>query len=186
MVEVLKICHIGEIKVDYTKMSNCRIALVDITNKVPNSYNINEGWIVKKMKPKYVNRIVTILPIIYQKIWWNTLATNLAWWFPKQITENYELGYNHVFLVGQRVDQRGQMSTKHDWKNCQERAQEGCMPLCYYFRSFVSKMVSNQRNRTIGEEKAKLATTRGEEEERDYEGKVYKKQETFEPCTYLS
>jgi hypothetical protein len=60
------------------------------------------------------------------------------------------------------------------------------MPLCYYFRSFVSKMVSNQRNRTIGEEKAKLATTRGEEEERDYEGKVYKKQETFEPCTYLS
>jgi hypothetical protein len=78
LVEVLKICHIGEIKVDYTKMSNCRIALVDITNKVPNSYNINEGWIVKKMKPKYVNRIVTILPIIYQKIWWNTLATNLA------------------------------------------------------------------------------------------------------------
>jgi hypothetical protein len=46
-------------------MSNGRVALANITDKVPNSYNINEGWIVKKMKPKYVNRIATILPIIY-------------------------------------------------------------------------------------------------------------------------
>ncbi len=65
LVEVLKFCHIGEIEVDYTKMSNGRVALANITDKVPNSYNINEGWIVKKMKPKYVNRIATILPIIY-------------------------------------------------------------------------------------------------------------------------
>jgi hypothetical protein len=41
------------------------VALVDIANKVSNIYNTNEGWVVKIMKPKYVNRITTILPIIY-------------------------------------------------------------------------------------------------------------------------
>jgi hypothetical protein len=60
-------CHIGEKELDHAKMSNARIALVDITNKVPNTYNTNEGWVVKKMKPKYVNRIVVILSIIYKK-----------------------------------------------------------------------------------------------------------------------
>ncbi len=46
-------------------MSNARVALVDIIDKVPNVYNTNERWVVKKMKPKYVNRINTIMPIIY-------------------------------------------------------------------------------------------------------------------------
>jgi hypothetical protein len=86
----------------------------------------------------------------------------------------YELGYNHVFLVGKKVDQMGQISKEHDWKNCQAKAQEGCMPLCYYLKSFVWEMVSSQRNRTTWEEKAKWATIRGEEEERNYEGNVYK------------
>jgi hypothetical protein len=45
-------------------MSSAKIALANITDKVPNSYNTNEG-LVKKMKPEYVNRIATILPIIY-------------------------------------------------------------------------------------------------------------------------
>ncbi len=63
----LKISHIGDIKIDQAKTSHARIGLANITDKVPNSYNINEGWVVKKMKPRYVNRIATILPIIYQK-----------------------------------------------------------------------------------------------------------------------
>jgi hypothetical protein len=46
-------------------MSNARVALVDIANKVPNTYNTNEGWVVKKMRLEYANRIVAILPIIY-------------------------------------------------------------------------------------------------------------------------
>jgi hypothetical protein len=46
-------------------MSNARVALVDIVDKVPNAYNTNERWAIKKMKPEYVNRIVTIVPIIY-------------------------------------------------------------------------------------------------------------------------
>ncbi len=46
-------------------MSNARVALVDITNTNPNTYNINERWVVKNMRSKYANRIVAILPIIY-------------------------------------------------------------------------------------------------------------------------
>jgi hypothetical protein len=48
-------------------MSDVRVALVDIANKVPNTYNTNEGWVVKKMRLEYANRIVVIMIIIYQK-----------------------------------------------------------------------------------------------------------------------
>jgi hypothetical protein len=48
-------------------MSNARVALANIADRVPNTYNTNERWVVKKMKSKYANRIVAILPIIYQK-----------------------------------------------------------------------------------------------------------------------
>jgi hypothetical protein len=40
-------------------------AKVDIVNKLPNTYNTNEGWVVKKMRSKYANKIAAILPIIY-------------------------------------------------------------------------------------------------------------------------
>lgn len=55
------------------------------------------------------------------------------------------------------------------------------MPLCYYFRSFVLEMVSSQRNRTTWKEKVKWATIKGEEEEKDYEGKVYKNKRPLNP-----
>jgi hypothetical protein len=48
-------------------MLDARITLVDITNRVLDIYNTNERWVVKKMISKYVNIIVTILPIIYKK-----------------------------------------------------------------------------------------------------------------------
>jgi hypothetical protein len=32
-------------------MSNAIVAIVDIVDRVPNTYNTNEGWVVKKMKP---------------------------------------------------------------------------------------------------------------------------------------
>jgi hypothetical protein len=48
-------------------MFNARITLEEIIDRLPNTYNTNEGWVVKKMKSKYVNKIVAILPIIYQK-----------------------------------------------------------------------------------------------------------------------
>jgi len=48
-------------------MSNAKVTLANKVDKVPNSYNIDEGWVLKKMKSEYVNRIVAILPIIYRK-----------------------------------------------------------------------------------------------------------------------
>jgi hypothetical protein len=65
LVEVLKIYHTCETEVDQAKMLDARIALANIADMVPNTYNTNEGWVVKKMKPKYVIRIIAILPIIY-------------------------------------------------------------------------------------------------------------------------
>jgi hypothetical protein len=44
-----------------------KVTLADLVDRVPNTYNTNEGWIVRKMKLEYGNRITTILPIIYQK-----------------------------------------------------------------------------------------------------------------------
>ncbi len=67
LAKVFKFCHTCETKVDKVEMSDVRVALVDIVNKILHTYNTNEGWVVKKMKPKYVKRIATILPIIYQK-----------------------------------------------------------------------------------------------------------------------
>jgi hypothetical protein len=46
-------------------MFDPRVALANITDKIPD--NTNERWVMKKMRSKYVNRIATILPIIYQK-----------------------------------------------------------------------------------------------------------------------
>jgi predicted nucleotidyltransferase len=48
-------------------MSNAKVALVEIIDRVPNMYSTNERWVVKKMKLEYANKIVAILPIIYQK-----------------------------------------------------------------------------------------------------------------------
>jgi hypothetical protein len=55
----------------------------------------------------------------------------------------------------------------------------------YCFKNFILEMVSNQRSRTTWKE-AKWTATRGEKEERDYEGKVHKKQEIYEPYTCFS
>ncbi len=67
LTKVFKIYHTSEAEVDQAEMSNVRIALTNIANKVLDTYNTNERWVVQKMKPKYVNRILAILPIIYQK-----------------------------------------------------------------------------------------------------------------------
>jgi GTP-sensing pleiotropic transcriptional regulator CodY len=69
-------------------MSYARVAMVDIGDKVLETYNTNEGWVVKKMKLKYVNRIVAILPIIYRNIRCGTLVQICHDDFPKKIMEN--------------------------------------------------------------------------------------------------
>jgi hypothetical protein len=46
-------------------MFDARVTLEDITNKVLDIYNIDERWVVKKMRSRYANIIVAILLIIY-------------------------------------------------------------------------------------------------------------------------
>jgi len=65
LAEVFKFFHIGKTEVDQAEMSDARVALANIADLVLNTYNTNEGWVVKKMKSEYSNRIVAILPIIY-------------------------------------------------------------------------------------------------------------------------
>jgi hypothetical protein len=48
-------------------MLNVRIAVANMANRILDTYNTNERWVGKKMRSKYVNKIATILPIIYQK-----------------------------------------------------------------------------------------------------------------------
>ncbi len=47
-------------------------------------------------------------------------------------------------------------------------------------------MVSTKRSKAIGEEETNIAATWRHEKKEDREGEVYKKQETSEPCIYLS
>jgi hypothetical protein len=65
LAKVFKICHIGETRENYVEMFNAKVALANIIDKVPNTLNTNERWVVKKMKLEYINRISAILPIIY-------------------------------------------------------------------------------------------------------------------------
>ncbi len=65
MAKILRICHRKKRKVNQAKMSDARVALTDTVDKVLDIYNTNEGWVVKKMRSKYVNKIAIIFPIIY-------------------------------------------------------------------------------------------------------------------------
>jgi hypothetical protein len=47
-------------------MFDVKITLANIVDRVLNTYNTNDRWVVKRMRSKYPNRIVAILPI-YQK-----------------------------------------------------------------------------------------------------------------------
>ncbi len=46
-------------------MSNAKVALAKIVNRILDTNNTNEGWVVKKMRLEYPNRIIAILLIIY-------------------------------------------------------------------------------------------------------------------------
>jgi hypothetical protein len=65
LAKILKIYHARKRKANRAEISDARIAFTNIVDKVLDIYNTNEGWVVKKMRSKYVNKIATILPIIY-------------------------------------------------------------------------------------------------------------------------
>ncbi len=59
------------------------------------------------------------------------------------------------------------------------------MPFCYCPKIFVSEMVSTLRSRTTRKEEANRVAIGGHEKEGDFSGKVYKKQKTSKPYTFL-
>jgi hypothetical protein len=46
-------------------MLDSRITLANIVDRVFDTYNTNERWVVKKMRLQSTNKIAAILPIIY-------------------------------------------------------------------------------------------------------------------------
>jgi hypothetical protein len=79
LAKVFRICHIGEAKANQAKMFNAKVALAEITDKVPDTYNTNEGWIMKKMRLEYVNKIVAIVysQLVKELIKWEKCRKNM-------------------------------------------------------------------------------------------------------------
>jgi len=44
-------------------MSDVKVALANIIDKVPNTYNTNERWVVKKIKSKYAHKLLQFCPL---------------------------------------------------------------------------------------------------------------------------
>ncbi len=61
-------------EVDQVEMSDARITLVDIVDRVPDTYNTNERWIVKKMRLEYVNRKLPSYHLFTRMIRYNILV----------------------------------------------------------------------------------------------------------------
>jgi hypothetical protein len=67
-----------------------------------------------------------------------------------------------------------------------KREQEkGCVLFCHSAWSYFLEVVSISRNRATGKKEASRATW-GQKKKRNFEGKVYQEQRTFEPYTHLS
>ncbi len=77
MAKVFRIFHTRKIEADQVEMSNAKVALANIANRVPNTYITNEGWVVEKMRLEYVNKIVAILTIFTKRIRCNILTISL-------------------------------------------------------------------------------------------------------------
>jgi hypothetical protein len=77
LAKVFRIFHTRKIEADQVEMSNAKVALANIANRVPNTYITNEGWVVEKMRLEYVNKIVAILTIFTKRIRCNILTISL-------------------------------------------------------------------------------------------------------------
>jgi len=58
-------------------MSDAKVTLADIVNRVPDTYNTNERWVMKKTKLKYVNKIVPFCQLFTRRIRCNILTISL-------------------------------------------------------------------------------------------------------------
>jgi len=68
-------------------MSNARVTLVNITDRVLNTYNTNEGWVVKKLI-----KLLPFCQLFIKRIRCNILVINILWWSLEQIMEKLLIG----------------------------------------------------------------------------------------------
>ncbi len=62
------------------------------------------------------------------------------------------MGCNHVFLIGQGIDEMGELSKKYDQGNNQKKTKKECMPFCHNPTSSILEVVSIRRSGIIRKE----------------------------------
>jgi hypothetical protein len=50
LVEILKICHTRKREIDQVEMLDAKVTLANIVDRILDTYNNNEKWVVKKMR----------------------------------------------------------------------------------------------------------------------------------------
>jgi hypothetical protein len=134
-------------------MSNAEVTLANIIDRIPNTYNINERWVVKKMRLEYVHRIATILPIIYKKNKVQYFCNKFAMMIFKK--DQGKIVNWATIIYSQLVKKLIR------WEKCQKnmiegitktKTKKGCMPFYYCPKSYVSDVVSIRRSKTTKEE----------------------------------
>jgi hypothetical protein len=98
-------------------MTNARITLANIVDRVHDTYNTNERWVVKKMRSKYANRIATILPIIYQRGKVQNFSNNSTKMISRADHEKYV--ESAAIMYSQLVKELVK------WEKCQKKNDEG-------------------------------------------------------------
>ncbi len=168
-------------------MLDDRAALTYIVDKAPNTYNTNEGWVVKKMKPQYVNRIVAILPIIYQK--------DKVHYFNNKSTMMISKANNGKSVNWDAVMYFRLVKELIRWDKCQKNMIEGIAKrepkkdVCHFAivvevlfqKQFLVKGAKPQEKKKQSEQPQKEKKKKQTLRER-----FIKKKKTSEPCTYFS
>jgi hypothetical protein len=145
-------------------MSNAIIALA---NKVLVTYNTDQGWVVKKMKLEYVNRIVAILLIIYQK--------DKVQYFSNKSTMMILKTDHGEFVNWVAIMYFQSVKELIKWDKCQRNMIERTTKkepkinkchFCHSLKSFVSEVVSIRRSRIIGKEETCRASSKRQKKKR--------------------
>jgi hypothetical protein len=95
-------------------MYDAIVTLVEITDRLFNTYNNNERWVVKKMRSEYDNRIVSIMPIMYRKDKVQYFNNNSAMMISRVDHRKFVNWATIMFFNWSRIDQMGEVSKKYD------------------------------------------------------------------------
>jgi hypothetical protein len=111
-------------------MSDAKVALANIADKIPSIYNTNEGRVVKNMKLEYVNRIIAIFFIIYQKNKVEYFSNKFTMTISKVDQGKYAnwVAIMYFQLVKYLIKWEKCQKSMIEGSNNQKKAKKGCMP----------------------------------------------------------